>query len=48
MLRIIEAPEQVRELSARIRAARDSLVKSTSRHADEMDAIYRELAQLAR
>jgi glycosyltransferase involved in cell wall biosynthesis len=44
MLGIVEAPRQVAELNARIRAARDTLVTPTGRHADEMDAVYAELA----
>jgi glycosyltransferase involved in cell wall biosynthesis len=47
MLGIVESPHQVVELSDRIRANRDTLVKTVSGHADEMDAIYGELAELA-
>ncbi len=43
MAGVIERPEQVAELNARLIEARDSIVKPVSRHASEMDAIYREL-----
>ena len=39
---IVERPEQVAELNAKLRAGRGSIVKPFSRHADEMQAIYRE------
>jgi hypothetical protein len=40
---VIERPEQIVELNARLRADRDSIVMPQSKHASEMDAIYREL-----
>ena len=43
MLDVVERPDQVAELNARIRANRDSIVQTVSRHADQMDAIYEEL-----
>jgi glycosyltransferase involved in cell wall biosynthesis len=45
MLEAIERPAHVVELNARIRAARSELLKPFARHADEMDAIYTELAR---
>jgi glycosyltransferase involved in cell wall biosynthesis len=42
VLGIVESPEQVGELAAKVRAARDTIIKPLSRHADEMDAVYRE------
>jgi glycosyltransferase involved in cell wall biosynthesis len=43
MLAIVERPEQVADLNAKIRAARDAIVKPMARHADEMESIYRDL-----
>jgi glycosyltransferase involved in cell wall biosynthesis len=43
MRTVIAQPEQVDELSAKIRAERGSLVKGMAQHADEMDAVYGEL-----
>ena len=40
---ILDRPEQVAELNARLIANRDSVVKPLARHADEMDALYDEL-----
>jgi glycosyltransferase involved in cell wall biosynthesis len=40
---VIEHPGQIVELNAKLRAERDSIVMSQSRHASEMDTIYREL-----
>jgi glycosyltransferase involved in cell wall biosynthesis len=45
VLEAIERPELVAELGAKIRAARDEIVKPMARHADEMDAIYAELVR---
>ncbi len=39
---VVERPEQVAELNAKLRAARDSIVKPLARHGDEMDALYGE------
>lgn len=44
MLGIVEAPAQVGDLNARIRARRETLIKPMGRHADEMDAVYAKLA----
>ena len=44
MIGIVERPQQIAELNARIRANRDSIVKTMAEHADEMDALYTELA----
>jgi glycosyltransferase involved in cell wall biosynthesis len=44
MLGAIADPAQVAALNARIREARDDIVKPHGRHADEMEEIYRELA----
>jgi hypothetical protein len=44
MASIAERPEQVAELNAKLIASRDSIVKPIARHAEEMDAIYREAA----
>ena len=44
MLDVVRRPEQVGELNGRIRANRGSIVKTVAGHADEMDAIYAELA----
>ena len=43
MAGIVERPEQVLELNAKLRASRDSIVKPMSRHADEMDELYAEV-----
>jgi glycosyltransferase involved in cell wall biosynthesis len=40
---VIERPEQIAELNAKLRANRDSIVMTMSRHAAEMEAIYREV-----
>jgi glycosyltransferase involved in cell wall biosynthesis len=42
MASVVELPEQVSELNAKLRATRDSIVKPMARHADEMDAVYAE------
>ena len=42
MAGVIERPEQVAELNDRLLANRDSIVKPLARHAEEMDAVYRE------
>lgn len=42
MAGVVERPEQIVELNTKLRAARDSIVKPMKRHADEMDAVYRE------
>jgi glycosyltransferase involved in cell wall biosynthesis len=42
MAGIVERPEQAAELNAKLLAAHDSIVKPVARHADEMDAVYRE------
>jgi hypothetical protein len=41
---VVESPAQVADLNARVVAERDTLIKPVGRHADEMDAVYRELA----
>jgi glycosyltransferase involved in cell wall biosynthesis len=43
MAGVIERPEHVAELNAKLLAARDTLVKPMARHADEIDAVYEEL-----
>jgi hypothetical protein len=43
MREVVERPEQVAELSTRILAARDTIIKLMSRHADEVDGVYREV-----
>lgn len=43
MAGLVEHPERVAELSARVIAARGAIVKPMARHAAEMDAVYREL-----
>lgn len=43
MERIVRAPEQVVELNRRILAARGELIKPLERHADELEALYREV-----
>jgi glycosyltransferase involved in cell wall biosynthesis len=40
---IVEQPEQVAELNAKILATRETIVKPMLRHGDEIDAVYREL-----
>ena len=40
---IAERPEQVVELNEKLIASRDSVIKPMGRHADEMDALYREV-----
>ena len=45
---IVEQPEQVAELNARLIARRASIVKPLARHADEMDAVYEELMDAGR
>ena len=40
MASIIDGPQQVVELNARIRAQRDAIVKPFERHVDEMQDIY--------
>jgi glycosyltransferase involved in cell wall biosynthesis len=42
MAEVVERPEQIVELNARLLAAHDSIVKPMARHADEMDEVYRE------
>jgi glycosyltransferase involved in cell wall biosynthesis len=44
MADIARRPEQVPELNARVLSDRDSLIKPFGAHADEMDAVYAELA----
>ena len=39
---IVERPEQVAELNAKLLADRGSIVKSLARHVEEMDALYSE------
>ena len=41
---IVEKPEQVAELNAKILTTRDTIVKPMARHGEEIDAVYRELA----
>jgi glycosyltransferase involved in cell wall biosynthesis len=43
MRAIVERPEQIGELNHKITASRDSIVKPLSRHAEEMEDLYREL-----
>jgi glycosyltransferase involved in cell wall biosynthesis len=45
MTGIVERPEQVAELNAKLRAHRDEIVKPMSRHAVEMDGVYREVIE---
>jgi glycosyltransferase involved in cell wall biosynthesis len=40
---IVENPAQVADLNRHLRDERSSIVMSLERHADEMDAVYREL-----
>jgi glycosyltransferase involved in cell wall biosynthesis len=44
---IVDRPEQIAQLNARILAARDTLIKPMSHHGDEIGAVYRELAACA-
>jgi glycosyltransferase involved in cell wall biosynthesis len=39
---LIDRPDQVAELNAHLLASRGSIVKPLARHAEEMDAVYRE------
>jgi glycosyltransferase involved in cell wall biosynthesis len=39
---VIEHPEQVTELNAKILATRETLIKPMDRHGDEIDTVYRE------
>jgi glycosyltransferase involved in cell wall biosynthesis len=43
MRSVIEQPELVSDLNARIRTRRDSIVMPLSRHATEMDELYRDM-----
>jgi glycosyltransferase involved in cell wall biosynthesis len=43
MRRVIDQPETVRDLNEQIRARRESIVMPLSRHAAEMDELYREV-----
>ena len=45
---IIERPEQVAQLNERVLTARESIVKPMACHADEMDAVYGEIAAAGR
>jgi glycosyltransferase involved in cell wall biosynthesis len=47
MAGVIERPETVAELNAKLLADRDSIVKPLARHAEEMDAVYREAIEAA-
>jgi glycosyltransferase involved in cell wall biosynthesis len=47
MAGVIEHPETVAELNAKLRADRDSIVKPLARHAEEMDVVYREAIEAA-
>jgi hypothetical protein len=40
---VVERPEQVVQLNARILAARETIIKPMARHGDEIDGVYREL-----
>jgi glycosyltransferase involved in cell wall biosynthesis len=42
MLRLIEAPGEVDAMAARVRAARSQLITPFDRHADAMEAVYRD------
>lgn len=42
MADVIERPEQIADLNAKLRENRDSILMPMSRHADEMERIYRE------
>lgn len=48
MRTIIERPEQVDDLNAKLLASRGSIVKPLARHAEEMDAVYREVIEARR
>ena len=43
MARLVEQPAEVDALSAKVRARRDEIVMPLARHAEEVDALYREL-----
>jgi glycosyltransferase involved in cell wall biosynthesis len=43
MAGVIERPSQVVELNAKLRAGRDEIVKPMARHAEEMEAVYRDV-----
>ena len=43
MRSLIDQPEQVDELAARVRSRRDSVVKPMDAHGDEIDALYAEI-----
>jgi len=43
MRRLIANPDEVDEMAAKVRAARQAVVKPMARHATEMDAVYGEL-----
>ena len=47
MLHVADRPQELAELSGRVRAARSELVKPMARHADEVDEVYREVAAVA-
>jgi len=47
MAGVIEHPATVAELNAKLLADRDSIVKPLARHAEEMDAVYREAIEAA-
>jgi glycosyltransferase involved in cell wall biosynthesis len=44
---IIEHPDQVEKLNAKILAARDTIIKPMARHGDEIDDLYREMGACA-
>jgi len=43
---IVDRPDQVARLNARVLAEHDSIVKPLARHADEMETIYREAIEV--
>lgn len=45
MTSVIEQPQEVVSLNARLRASREVIIKPLSRHAAEMDDLYREMAR---
>jgi glycosyltransferase involved in cell wall biosynthesis len=45
MLHLIEHPEEVDAMAQRVRQARSRIVKPFARHAEEIEAVYRELAE---
>jgi glycosyltransferase involved in cell wall biosynthesis len=47
MAGVIEHPDTVAELNAKLLADRDSIVKPLARHAEEMDVVYREAIEAA-